>query len=693
MRKVSAAPLAQHVRKVYRERGTLGAHRGPAFLQSTLLPDQLPHSQNAGSDLLPTKSLGSVGRADGGCAGPSPSSPARVIRTGESRGFGPGPLACKVAARSSSAVAEPLQDTVVGLVLGWWWGRLPYFSGVRASRPEQRSWRIGRVTGVGPALSAWNEFLVRLSQTVVTLREGRLGARALEINRTQVWGAGAKMAEARYPPAVAGFQTRCSLGRDTMVRVGTGPRAVEFKSIKKLNSRFYADASKGIKISVADQDVPAWQRQTVWTTDEMGLLALSIIQNYPIGLVILWKKSDGVRVPIDGRQRLTAIQRFRAGECAIPDLPGVPTHYKNRKYKLQPGDNPQRFTELELEDQEEFDDYEPQILEYEHIDESTAMDIFIKLQGGKSLTKTGVRAALGGRVCDFVTELTSPATSKSESDDEEDEPNSHHQFFRQVNIRNVRKAHRNLCDVMLHEQLFPGKNKHWAALDALYRDKAKSLTDREMAQFKTTLERFRKACLVPVGGRSVLLPQLRSAFLILTFFRAWQEVEEVFAKPPGYSFAGLIAKFETNRETYKQKVPWVNFSAALSNAGYSEGRLNERHDILMSFILREHPGMALKDRKRRTFAEAQKIAIWDRAGHRCEFETAGVRCAEEFADFREADADHFVRWVDGGPTTLDNGRLLCTKHNRGRGKVVGKTAVVKKVGKKVVRPKLDLRGK
>jgi len=460
-------------------------------------------------------------------------------------------------------------------------------------------------------------------------------------------------------------------------------RDVEFKTIKNLDARFYVDASTGFKISVADQDVPAWQRQTGWTTDEMGLLALSIIRNYPIGLVILWKKSDSVRVPIDGRQRLTAIQKFRAGECAIPDLPGVPAHFKNRKYKLQPGDDPKRFTELELLDREDFDDYEPIFREYEHIDEAMAMDIFIKLQGGKSLTKTEVRAALGGRVCDFVTELTSSATSKSESDDEEDEPSSHHQFFRQVNIRNVRKAHRNLCDVLLHEHLFPGKNKHWSALDALYRDKAKTLTDREMAQFKTTLEKFRKACLVTVHGKPILLPQLRSAFLILTFFRAWQEVEDVYAKPAAYSFAGLIAKFETNRETHKQKVPWVNFSAALSNAGYSEGRLRERHEILMSFILREHPGMALKDRKRRTFTEAQKIAIWDRAGRRCEFDTAGVRCTKELADFREADADHFVRWVDGGPTTLDNGRLLCTKHNRGRGKVVGKKVVAKKVAKKV----------
>ncbi len=56
------------------------------------------------------------------------------------------------------------------------------------------------------------------------------------------------------------------------------------------------------------------------------------------------------------------------------------------------------ISSLNLKDQEDFEDYEPQIVEFEHrLDEATAMDIFIRLQGGKSLTKTEVRAALGGR--------------------------------------------------------------------------------------------------------------------------------------------------------------------------------------------------------------------------------------------------------------------------------------------------------
>lgn len=451
-----------------------------------------------------------------------------------------------------------------------------------------------------------------------------------------------------------------------MPRVETGPRKVEFNSLKKLASRMRAVNLDSNRISVDDADVPPWQRNTVWTGEEMGLLALSVLLNYPIGLVILWRKPNGIRVPIDGRQRLTAIQQFFAGQVAIPDYPGVPEGLKNKKYLLLPDDNTDRYSQLSLEDREEFDDYEPQIVEFEHIDESTAMDIFIRLQGGKSLTKTEVRAALGGRVCDFVTELTSPPAASSDDDESEVEPSSHHPFFKQVNVRNVRKAHRNLCDVLLHEHLSPGTNKHWSSLEAMYREKAQSLSDSERSTFKTRLGQFMRACSFREDGQTHLLPQLRSAYLILTFYRAWREVEDVYARGSDFNFATFLAHFETSRTTHAKEMPWVLFTSALSNAGYAENRIRERHDIVMSQLLRDFPSMPLKDCTRRTFTESQKLAIWDRAGRRCEFDSESEhRCTATFANFRDADADHIMRWAEGGPTTLENGRLLCQLHNRG----------------------------
>jgi hypothetical protein len=46
---------------------------------------------------------------------------------------------------------------------------------------------------------------------------------------------------------------------------------------------------------------------------------------------------------------------------------------------------------------------------------------------------------------DFVTELTSEVKLVVDESDEEELP-SRHPFFQKVNVRNIRKAHRNICD-------------------------------------------------------------------------------------------------------------------------------------------------------------------------------------------------------------------------------------------------------
>src|SRR5882724_12415039 len=111
------------------------------------------------------------------------------------------------------------------------------------------------------------------------------------------------------------------------------PWPVEFRSIKQLLNRFNAnrDTERKSVISTADFDMPTWQRQIVWSPEDMGLLIYSIIQKYPIGMIILWRKSDGLRVPIDGRQRLTSIREFAEGHIAIPAFRTIPDEFKNTK--------------------------------------------------------------------------------------------------------------------------------------------------------------------------------------------------------------------------------------------------------------------------------------------------------------------------------------------------------------------------
>ena len=440
------------------------------------------------------------------------------------------------------------------------------------------------------------------------------------------------------------------------------PRPVEFRSLKHLLRRMHADrdAIPRELISVDEADLPHWQRQLVWTPDEMGLLCYSILRGYPIGQIILWRKNDGIRVPIDGRQRLTAIKRFFEGHIALPDLPHISSKYRGKKYLL--GESDSSETMLSTISRDDFDDYEPAILEYSEIDEDIAKDIFVKLQGGKSLTKTEVRAALPGRVTDFVSDLTSPPLPMPDDDEESDELPSRHRFFSEIAVPNRRKAHRNICDILLHEYLYPGRDKHWSSLESMYLEKAGTLSNGDMEGFRRSLSQFYRAVRVRVNDEWRVHPHLRSAFLILTYYRVWSSLQP-FALPESFDFVALLREFEAQRQTQKDDPPYVNFNAALSNAGYAMNRCDKRHEILSSFVLRRVPEVGLRDKKR-GFTVDQKVAIWDRAEGRCEWEEDGDRCDAVLADFRTADADHVVKWSDGGPTSIENGRLLCRKHNR-----------------------------
>jgi hypothetical protein len=141
-------------------------------------------------------------------------------------------------------------------------------------------------------------------------------------------------------------------------------------------------------------------------------------------------------------------------------------------------------------------------------------------------------------------------------------------------------------------------------------------------------------------------------------------LNDSYTLPPSFSFSSVVREFETRRVEDPDEYPWVNFTSALSNAGYAQNRMRQRFNILMSFILQKYPSMTPKNAGRRLFTEEQKIAIWDRADRQCEWVDDNGRCGERFPNFREADADHFFKWSEGGTTTVENGRLLCRTHNR-----------------------------
>ena len=159
-------------RAAHRERGSLAAGPSPASLKASgRTPDaQIRQGPSAGSSHVPAHSWGPGGRAQYGCADPSPSSPALASRLATAcqhtsvatsvllvqTTIAPTNLLLansRLGRRLVSLNARPAH--LVRLMLGCRWGRCRTFLEYGPLAPIAAPWRLERVTGVEPPLSAW----------------------------------------------------------------------------------------------------------------------------------------------------------------------------------------------------------------------------------------------------------------------------------------------------------------------------------------------------------------------------------------------------------------------------------------------------------------------------------------------------------------------------------------------------------
>jgi hypothetical protein len=88
--------------------------------------------------------------------------------------------------------------------------------------------------------------------------------------------------------------------------------------------------------------------------------------------------------------------------------------------------------------------------------------------------------------------------------------------------------------------------------------------------------------------------------------------------------------------------------------------MEQRFNILLSEFLKYTPNIEPKDKKR-DFDYWQKLAIFGRADGICQ----GNCNPRKKLKFDEGEYHHKKRWTDAGPTSVDNGLLLCKEcHNR-----------------------------
>jgi uncharacterized protein DUF262 len=95
-----------------------------------------------------------------------------------------------------------------------------------------------------------------------------------------------------------------------------------------ISGRAWGDLIHQVETGNISYDIP-YQRGDVWTSAQRIMLIYSILSGTPVPALILndrphsmWFGPDGEQLPIyaviDGKQRITTVQMFMAGELAVP---------------------------------------------------------------------------------------------------------------------------------------------------------------------------------------------------------------------------------------------------------------------------------------------------------------------------------------------------------------------------------------
>jgi hypothetical protein len=81
---------------------------------------------------------------------------------------------------------------------------------------------------------------------------------------------------------------------------------------------------------------PKFQRHAVWGRDRQSMLIESLLLNIPIPMLYFAEDEDGIKVVVDGQQRLRAIDEFHSGRYVLKRLDVLPNMNGKRWADLSP---------------------------------------------------------------------------------------------------------------------------------------------------------------------------------------------------------------------------------------------------------------------------------------------------------------------------------------------------------------------
>jgi hypothetical protein len=384
---------------------------------------------------------------------------------------------------------------------------------------------------------------------------------------------------------------------------------------------------------------PDYQRPAVWSKDKKQLLIDSILRDLDVPKIYLRRtgRNPDTYEVIDGQQRIRAIwEFFDNGYALSKEAPPVNGH----------GIASTRYEDLPYNLKEHFNVYQLMVVTVDCDDENQIKDMFVRLQRGERLTAAEIRHAIPGNMQQVCVDLAT------------------HQFYKSCKFLNTRYAYEQVAaQMLLLEMNGSATSVTNKVLDSRYGELARyPFTQGEGAKTVKRVKRNLDFLSRVFLERS---PEL-SRYVSLTLYQLVSQLQkhhrltglEAEFKAWFFDFIGRVIRDRGLPED-QQNSELVNFRRASD----LEGSIETRHKIVMKDFFLHFPNLPTLD-KNRQFSEGQRLAIYRNADGMCQWQANdGNVCGRKLA-WDKWEADHVKAWSEGGATTVNNGRVLCSFRNR-----------------------------
>ena len=153
-----------------------------------------------------------------------------------------------------------------------------------------------------------------------------------------------------------------------------------------------------------------------WSRAQQRMFIDSVLRRYPVPAFYLHDPTDGEQVRqasrrpfwvVDGQQRLAAMMLFREDKLRLADAPSARGYPGSLAVPYFPSEiectwGGRTYSRLSAEDRQRFEDTEVVVHVVQTRDECIVRDLFIRLQGGSTLTAQQCRDAYPGAFPEYV---------------------------------------------------------------------------------------------------------------------------------------------------------------------------------------------------------------------------------------------------------------------------------------------------